>query len=163
MKVEKSFTHGRDFLVHRKCQNCGSYFHADLLSCPNCGEKRTYKRDSVRASDVQKHVFRDRGDQMRFELYWRALPTFVIGAIIIIVGVSFLYGLVMTVLMEARGENFGEGMGKWGESVGRFYAIWRTNADRQDVAFGAFYLIAIGYGLTLGARKMIGQRNGRES
>lgn len=29
-------------MVHRKCQNCGSYYSADQNTCPNCGENRLY-------------------------------------------------------------------------------------------------------------------------
>ena len=64
-----------------------------------------------------------------------ALPGLVIGAIIIIVGVASVFG-----------RNFGEGMGRWGEGVGRFFADWGMGWGSQ---IGASFSIIIGLAIVL--------------
>jgi hypothetical protein len=64
---------------------------------------------------------------MCFGLSGGALPGLVIGAIIIIVGVTSVFGRDFGEMMGTWGESFGEGMGNWGEGVGRFFAEWGTS------------------------------------
>ena len=64
-----------------------------------------------------------------------------IGAIIIIVGVTSVFGRNFGEMMGTWGERFGEGMGRWGEGVGRFFADWGTSWGSK---IGASFLIIIG-------------------
>lgn len=83
---------------------------------------------------------------MCFEPSGGALPGLVIGAIIIIVGVAFVFGRNFGEMMGMWGENFGEGMGRWGEGVGRFFADWGMSWGSQ---IGASFSIIIGLAIVL--------------
>jgi hypothetical protein len=78
---------------------------------------------------------------MCFGLSGGTLPGLVIGAIIIIVGVTSVFGGNFGEMMGAWGENFGEGMGRWGEGVGRYFADWGIGWGGK---IGASFLIIIG-------------------
>jgi hypothetical protein len=69
------------------------------------------------------------------------LPGLVIGVIIIIVGVTTVFGGNFGEMMGSWGENFGEGMGRWGEGVGRFFADWGTG---WASTFSASIMIIVG-------------------
>ena len=100
------------------CQKCGKEYEEGARSCPSCGAALDG------AGDVRRPVSRDRVDQMCFGLSGGAIPGLVIGAIIIIVGVTSIFGGGFGEMMGTWGEGFGEGMGNWGEGVGRFFAEW---------------------------------------
>ena len=89
------------------CFKCGSENLDDARFCTSCGVAMD------EAGDIWRAVSRNRAEQECFGLSWGALPGLVIGVIIIIVGVT-----------SAFGRDFGEGIGRWGESVGRFFADW---------------------------------------
>ena len=93
----------------------------DASFCAGCGAALDGAGDAPRAAS------RDRTDQMCFGPSSGALPGLVIGAIIIIVGVTSVFGGNFGEMMGTWGENFGEGMGRWGEGVGRFFADWGTS------------------------------------
>jgi hypothetical protein len=69
------------------------------------------------------------------------LPGLVIGAIIIIVGVTSVFGRNFGEMMGTWGERFGESMGRWGEGVGRFFADWGTSWGSK---IGASFMIIFG-------------------
>jgi len=70
----------------------------------------------------------------------------VIGAIILLVGVTSVFGQNFGVMMGFWGESFGEGMGQWGESVGRFFADWGTSFGNT---MGASLMIVVGLVIVL--------------
>ena len=83
------------------CPKCGSENLDDARFCAGCGATLDG------AGDVRRPVSRDRGEQMCFGLSGGALPGLVIGGIIIIVGVTSVFG-----------RNFGDMMWTWGENFG---------------------------------------------
>ena len=82
------------------CPKCGSENRDDARFCARCGAAL----DGV--GNVRRAVSRDRSDQMCFGLTGGTLRGLVIGAIIIIVGVTSVFG-----------QNFGQGMGRWGRAL----------------------------------------------
>ncbi len=100
------------------CPKCGSENLDDARFCASCGTALD------ESGNTRRPISRDRTDQMCFGPSGGALPGLVIGAIIIIVGVTSVFGRNFGEMMGTWGENFGEGMGMWGESVGRFFADW---------------------------------------
>ncbi len=100
------------------CPNCGSDNLDDASFCSSCGAAL----DGT--GDARRPVSKDRGDQMCFGPSGGAFPGLVIGAIIIIVGVTSVFGRNFGEMMGMWGEGFGEGIGRWGEGVGRFFADW---------------------------------------
>ena len=117
------------------CPKCGSENLDDARFCASCGAAL----DGT--GDVRRPVSRDRVDPMCFGLSGGALPGLVIGAIIIIVGVTSVFGRNFGEMMGTWGENFGEGMGRWGEGVGRFFADWGMGWGGK---IGASFSIIIG-------------------
>jgi len=93
------------------------------------------------AGDVRRPVSGGRAEPDCFGLSGGTLPGLVIGAIIIIVGVTYALGGDFGEMMGAWGESFGEGMGRWGEGVGRFFADWGTSWGSK---IGASVAIIIG-------------------
>jgi putative Mn2+ efflux pump MntP len=79
-------------------------------------------------------------------------PSLIVGALIIMVGLTYSFGrdFGQTVggwaenfgeTMGTWGENFGESMGAWGENIGRTFSEWGMSFGRY---FGASILIIIG-------------------
>lgn len=117
------------------CPNCGSENLEDASFCSSCGAAL----DGT--GDVPRPVSRDRGDQMCFGGSGGALPGLVIGAIIIIVGITSVFGGNFGYMMGMWGEGFGEGMSRWGEGMGR----WGEGMGRYFSDWG------MGWGSTIGA------------
>lgn len=117
------------------CPKCGSENLDDAVFCARCGAALDG------AYDARRPVSRDRSDQMCFGPSGGALPGLVIGAIIIIVGVTSVFGRDFGEMMGMWGENFGEGMGEWGMGVGRFFAEWGTS---WRSTIGAYVSIVVG-------------------
>lgn len=117
------------------CPNCGSENLDDASFCSGCGAALDG------AGDVRRPVSRDSADQMCFGFSGGALPGLVIGAIIIIVGVTSVFGRNFGEMMGMWGESFGEGVGRWGEGVGRYFADWGTG---WAGTIGASFSIIIG-------------------
>ncbi len=117
------------------CQKCGKEYEEGARNCPSCG---TALDGTV---DVRRVVSRDREEQMCFGLSGGALPGLVIGAIIIIVGVTSVFGGNFGEMMGSWGESFGEGRGRGGEGVGRFFADWGTG---WGGTIGASFSIIVG-------------------
>ena len=114
---------------------CGSENLDDASFCASCGA-------ALHGADYAKRaVSRDRSDQMCFGPSGGTLPALVIGAIIIIVGVTSAFGGDFGERMGAWGESFGEGMGEWGMGVGRFFAEWGTSWGSN---IGAYISIIVG-------------------
>lgn len=103
------------------CSKCGSENPDDASFCTGCGAALDG------AGDIRRPVSGGRAEPDCFGLSGGALPGLVIGAIIIIVGVTSAFGRDFGEMMGAWGESFGEGMGRWGEGVGRFFADWGTS------------------------------------
>ena len=122
------------------CPKCGSENIDDASFCAGCGAALD------KASDVPRAGSRDRPDEMCFGLSGGALPGLVIGAIIIIVGVTSVFGGNFGEMMGSWGENFGEGMGRWGEGIGRFFADWGAG---WGSTLGASMLIILGLAIVL--------------
>jgi len=118
-----------------RCPKCGSENLDDARFCTGCGAALDG------AGDVGRPVSRDRTEQMCFGLSGGALPGLVIGAIIIIVGVTSVFGRNFGEVMGTWGENFGEGMGRWGEGMGRYFADWGMGWGGK---IGASFSIIIG-------------------
>jgi hypothetical protein len=117
------------------CPKCGSENLDDANFCSGCG----VALDG--GDDVRRPISRDQGEQMCFGSSGGALPGLVIGAIIIIVGLTSVFGRGFGELMGTWGERFGEGMGRWGEGIGRFFANWGRS---WGSSIGASFLILIG-------------------
>ena len=117
------------------CPKCGSENLGDAILCASCGATLEG------AIDIRKPVSRARDDQMCFGGSGEMLPGLVIGVIIIIVGVTTVFGGNFGEMMGSWGENFGEGMGRWGEGVGRFFADWGTG---WASTFSASIMIIVG-------------------
>jgi hypothetical protein len=117
------------------CPVCGSENPDDARFCTGCGAALDG------ADDVRRPVSRDRVEQECFGLSGGALPGLIIGAIIIIVGVTSAFGRDFGEMMGAWGESFGEGMGSWGEGVGRFFADWGTS---WGSTIGGFVVVVVG-------------------
>jgi hypothetical protein len=117
------------------CPVCGSENPDDARFCTGCGAALDG------ADDVRRPVSRDRVEQECFGLSGGALPGLIIGAIIIIVGVTSAFGRDFGEMMGAWGESFGEGMGSWGEGVGRFFADWGTSWGSK---IGGFVVVVVG-------------------
>ncbi|MBC8224591.1 zinc ribbon domain-containing protein [Candidatus Bathyarchaeota archaeon] len=117
------------------CPKCGSENPDDARFCAGCGAALDG------ADDARRPVSWDRSDQMCFGPSGGTLPALVIGAIIIIVGVTSVFGRDFGEMMGAWGESFGEGMGEWGIGVGRFFAEWGTGWGSN---IGAYISIVIG-------------------
>ena len=117
------------------CPKCGSDNLDDARFCAGCGAALDG------ADDIRRPVSRDRSDQMCFGASGGALPALVIGAIIILVGVTSVFGGNFGEMMGTWGENFGEGMGEWGEGVGRFFSVWGTGWGSN---IGAYVSIIVG-------------------
>jgi len=122
------------------CPKCGSENLDDARFCTGCGAALDG------AGDVRRPVPRDRVERECFGLSGGALPGLVIGAIIIIVGVTSAFGRDFGEMMGTWGENFGEGMGSWGEGVGRFFAEWGTNFGST---IGGFVVIVVGLAIVV--------------
>ena len=89
------------------CPKCGSENLDDARFGSDCGTALDG------AGDVRRPVSRDRGDQMCFGPSGGELPGLVIGTIIIIVGVTSVFGRNFGEMMGMWGEGFGEGMGRY--------------------------------------------------
>ena len=112
------------------CPKCGSENRDDARFCARCGTTMDG------ADYTRRPATRDRSDQMCFGPSGGALPGLVIGAIIIIVGVTSVFGRDFGEMMGMWGESFGEGMG-----VGRFFAEWGTS---WGSTIGAYVSIIVG-------------------
>lgn len=69
------------------------------------------------------------------------IPSLVLGALIIMIGLSYSFGRDFGQIIGGWGENFGETMGTWGENIGRTFSEWGTSFGRY---FGSFILVIIG-------------------
>ena len=117
------------------CPKCGSENLDDARFCASCGAAL----DGEGA--VRRPVSRDQRDQWCFGGSGEMLPGLVIGVIIIIVGVTSVFGRNFGEMIGMWGEGFGEGMGRWGEGVGRFFADWGM---RWGSKIGASFSIILG-------------------
>ena len=131
------------------CPKCGSENPDDASFCTGCGSAL----DGV--GDIRRPVSGGRAEPDCFGLSGGALPGLVIGAIIIIVGVTSAFGRDFGEMMGAWGESFGEGMGRWGEGVGRFFADWGTSWGSK---IGASVAIIIGLAIVYYAMYERGRR-----
>ena len=131
------------------CSKCGYENPDDASFCTGCGAALDG------AGDVRRPVSGGRAEPDCFGLSGGALPGLVIGAIIIIVGVTYALGGDFGEMMGAWGESFGEGMGRWGEGVGRFFADWGTSWGSK---IGASVAIIIGLAIVYYALYERGRR-----
>ncbi len=106
------------------CPKCSTDNLDEAKFCINCGTPLDEK------DDAQKPVSKPQTDWRYTRQPSRALPGLVIGVIIIIIGITSVFG-----------GDFGEFMGNWGEGVGRFFADWGTSWGSR---IGASILIIIG-------------------
>jgi hypothetical protein len=128
------------------CPGCGSENLDDARFCTVCGAAL----DGT--GDVRRPVSGGRAEPDCFGLFGGAFPGLVIGAIIIIVGVTYTFGQDFGQIIGAWGGSFGEAMGRWGgsfgesvgswgEGVGRFFAEWGTSWGSR---IGASIAIIVG-------------------
>jgi putative Mn2+ efflux pump MntP len=77
-----------------------------------------------------------------FSDYSRSIiPSLIIGALIIVIGLTYSFGRDFGQIVGGWGENFGETMGTWGENIGRTFSNWGSGFGNN---FGASILIIIG-------------------
>ena len=106
------------------CPKCSTDNLDEATFCINCGTPLDEK------DDAQNPVSKSQTDWRYTRQPSGALPGLVIGVIIIIIGITSVFG-----------GDFGEFMGNWGEGVGRFFADWGTSWGSR---IGASILIIIG-------------------
>ena len=117
------------------CPKCSTDNLDEAKFCIKCGTPLDEK------DDAQKPVSKPQTDWRYTRQPSGALPGLVIGVIIIIIGITSVFGGDFGEIMGNWGENFGEFMGNWGEGVGRFFADWGTSWGSR---IGASILIIIG-------------------
>jgi hypothetical protein len=79
-------------------------------------------------------------------------PSLIVGALIILVGLTYSFGRDFGQIVGGWGENFGEVIGGWGENFGEVIGAWGENVGRTFSEwglefgryFGASILIIIG-------------------
>jgi hypothetical protein len=69
------------------------------------------------------------------------IPALIIGGFIIIIGVTYSFGMDFGQMVGGWGENFGESMGRWGENFGEYFSDWGSNFGSS---IGASVLVLIG-------------------
>jgi hypothetical protein len=128
------------------CPKCGSENPDDARFCTGCGAALDH------VSEVRRTGYGGRAEPDCFGPSGGALPGLLIGAIIIIIGVTYAFGGDFGQMVGSWGGSFGEAMGRWGESfgesvgswgegVGRFFAEWGTTWGSK---IGASIAIIIG-------------------
>jgi len=117
------------------CPKCSNNNRDEAKYCINCGTPLDEKDYS------QKHISKLQTDWRYTRQPSGALPGVVIGVIIIIIGITSVFGGDFGKIMGNWGENFGEFMGNWGEGVGRFFADWGTSWGSR---IGASIMIIFG-------------------
>ena len=132
------------------CPRCGSENLDDARFCSSCGASLE------QVSNTRRSDYRGRSALDCFGLSGGALPSLLIGAIIIIIGLASIFGGGFGQMMGSWGGSFGEAIGSWGESfgerigswgkdVGRFFIEWREGFRMIGASVAILIGLAIVY------------------